>query len=95
MLKAASFDCIINSVQNKPIENGYKCYNWAINSNDNDLTYIENIADEHKIQKHQKFQVLKKNKGVVVSNGSNKYVMINNKLYDYFSYKNAGVLLPI
>lgn len=95
MLKAASFDCIINSVQNKPIENGYKCYNWAINSNDDDLAYTENIADEHKIQKHQKFQVLKRNKGVVVSTGNNKYVMINNKLYDYFSYKNAGILLSI
>jgi hypothetical protein len=95
MLKAASFDCIINSVQNKPIENGYKCYNWAVNSNGDDLAYTENIADEHKIQKHQKFQVLKRNKGVVVSNGNKKYVMINNKLYDYFSYKNAGILLSV
>jgi hypothetical protein len=95
MLKAASFDCIINSVQNKPIENGYKCYNWAINADPVDLAFTENIDNEHKIQKHQKMQVLRRNKGIVVSRNNEKYVMINNKLYDYFSYKNAGVLLPI
>lgn len=95
MLKSASFDCIINSVQNKPMENGYKCYNWAINTNPKDLAYIENIDDEHNIQRHQKFQVLKKNKGTVVSHNGEKYIMLNEKLYDYFSYKNAGILLPI
>ncbi len=95
MLKAASFDCIINSVQNKPIENGYKCYNWAINVNPDELAYTENIEDEHKIQKHQKFQMLRKNRGVVVTKNGQKYVILNNKLYDYFSYKNAGVLLPV
>lgn len=95
MLKAASFDCIINSVQNKPTQNGYKCYNWAINVNPAELAYTENIEDEHKIQKHQKMQVIKKDKGVVISRDGKKYVTINNKLYDYFSYKNAGVLLPV
>lgn len=95
MLKATSFDCIINSIQNKPSENGYKCYNWAINSNDNDLSYTQNILTDGNIQKHQKFQVMRKNKGIVVSRDGNKYVMLNNKLYDYFSYKNAGILIPI
>jgi hypothetical protein len=95
MLKASSFDCIINSVQNKPQEMGYKCYNWAINADRNELAYTENIADDNKIQKHQKYQLLRKNKGIVVSKNGEKYVMINNKLYDYFSYKNAGVLLPL
>lgn len=95
MLKAASFDCIINSVKNKPMENGYKCYNWAINSDPKALAYTENIDNEHKIQQHQKLQVLRKNQGVVVSRNGEKYVMINNKLYDYFSYKNAGILLPV
>ena len=95
MLKAASFDCITHSVQNKPMENGYRCYNWAVNAPASDLAYIENIDDETKIQKHQKYQVLKRNKGIVVSHNQEKYVMIDNKLYDYFSYKNAGVLIPI
>lgn len=95
MLKSASFDCIINSVQNKPMENGYKCYNWAINADPAALSYTENIEDDHTIQKHQKMQVLRKNRGVVVSHKDKKYVMINNKLYDYFSYKNAGILLPV
>jgi hypothetical protein len=93
MLKAASFDCIINSMQNKPLQNGYKCYNWAINVNPKDLAYTENIDDENKIQKHQKMQVTRKDKGIVVSHNGEKYVMIGNKLYDYFSYKNAGVLI--
>jgi hypothetical protein len=93
MLKAASFDCVINSMQNKPTQNGYKCYNWAINVNPNELAYTENIDDEHKIQKHQKFQVTKKDKGTVLTRDGKKYVVINNKLYDYFSYKNAGILL--
>jgi hypothetical protein len=93
MLKASSFDCVINSVQNKPLENGYKCYNWAINVDPKDLAYTENIEDEHKIQKHQRMQVTRKNKGTVVSRNGKKYVVINNKLYDYFSYKNAGVLI--
>lgn len=93
-LKASSMDCVINSVQNKPLINGYKCYNWAINADDNDFTYTPNIRDDNKIQKHQKLQVLQKNKGTVVSRNGKKYVTINNKLYDYFSYKNAGILLP-
>jgi hypothetical protein len=93
MLKAASFDCIINAMQNKPIQNGYMCYNWAINVNPKELAYTKNIDDEHKIQKHQKMQVTRKDKGVVVSHNGKKYVMIGNNLYDYHSYKNAGVLL--
>jgi hypothetical protein len=95
MLKAASLDCIINSVQNRPKENGYKCYNWAINVDPEDLTYTPNITDDSKIQKHRKLQILKKGKGSVVSKNGQKYVMMNDKLYDYFSYKNAGILLPV
>lgn len=95
MLKAASFDCIINSVQNKPLSNGYKCYNWAINANKNDLTYTPNINDDKKILKHKKLQVLKTNKGLVVIKDGRKYVLLNDKLYDYFSYKNAGILMEI
>lgn len=94
MLKASSMDCIIHSVQNKPLQNGYKCYNWPINVDNSDFTYTPDIADDHKIQGHQKLQVTRKNKGIVVSKDGVKYVMINQKLYDYFSYKNAGVLLP-
>ena len=95
MLKASSMDCIINALQNKPIKNGYKCYNWPINVNNNEFAYTPDIADDHTIQKHQKMQVLRKNKGTVISKNGVKYVMINKKLYDYFSYKNAGILLPV
>jgi hypothetical protein len=95
MLKTASVDCITHSTQNKPLENGYKCYNWAINIDKNQLAYTEDIEDDKKILQDRRMQVLKKNKGVVVSKDGTKYVMMNNKLYDYFSYKNAGILLPV
>jgi len=96
MLKASSFDCIINSTQNKPMQNGYKCYNWAININLDDFSFAKNIDDEKKIQKHQKYQVTQKATGKVVKDKNNgkKYVRLNNELYDYFSYKNTGILIP-
>jgi len=94
-LKASSFDCIINSVQNKPLENGYKCYNWAIGVNNNDLSYTPNIKDDYKIMKHKKYQILKKNKGKVILNKDNeKYVIVDGKTYNYYSYKEAGILIP-
>lgn len=95
MLKASSMDCIINSVQNKPLEEGYKCYNWAININNNELSYTPDIKKDGKILTQKRYQVNKNNKGIVVSNNGKKYVMLNKKLYDYFSYKNAGILLPV
>jgi hypothetical protein len=62
--------------------------------NNNELTYTPDIRHDDMIQRHQKLQVKRKNKGVVVSKNGKKYVMMNNKLYDYFSYVNAGLLLP-
>lgn len=94
LLKSSSMDCIINAIQNKPLENGYKCYNWPINVNNNALAYTADIKDDNKIQKHQKLQVMRSNKGIVVSKNGKKYAVIDNKLYDYFSYINTGVLLP-
>lgn len=94
LLKASSFDCIINSRQNKPLEEGYKCYNWAINSNQNDLSYTANIKDDNKILGQKRYQVEKTDKGRVVSKDGKKYVILNKKLYDYFSYVYAGILIP-
>ena len=95
MLKASSIDCIIHSEINKPLENGYKCYNWPININDNKLSYTQNISDDNKILSYKLYERTNKNKGKVVTRDGNKYVLLNNKLYDYFSYKNAGILLLI
>jgi len=94
MLKASSFDCIINSYQNKPLENGYKCYSWALGVNKNDLSFTSNIKDEFKIMKHRKFQLARRNKGRVVSRKGLKYVEMNGKIYNYYSYINAGILIP-
>lgn len=93
MLKASSFDCIINSTQNEPLKNGYKCYNWPINVNTKELSYTNDIDMDNTILKYRKLQVEKTNKGKVVSRNGNKYVLLDGKLYDYFSYKNSGVLL--
>jgi len=94
MLKSSSIDCVTHSKKNKPLENGYKCYNWPINVNDNKLAYTDNIAADNKIQQHQKYQKTRKNKGKVVSKDGVKYVMMDGKLYDYNSYVNAGLLYP-
>ncbi|NDB56347.1 hypothetical protein EB169_11045, partial [archaeon] len=75
MLKSSSIDCVTHSKKNKPLENGYKCYNWPINVNDNKLAYTDNIAADNKIQQHQKYQKTRKNKGKVVSKDGVKYVM--------------------
>ena len=95
MLKASSFDCVINSVQNKPLENGYKCYHWPVNVNNDELSYTSDIKDDGKIMEHQKFQVDKKDKGKVITKDGKKYVLLNDKIYDYFSYTKAGLLLPV
>lgn len=95
MLKSASFDCVINSLQNKPSENGYKCYNWPINVNTNELSYTPNIIKDNTILNYQKYQVSKNNKGTVISKNGNKYILLDNKVYDYFNYKNANILLPV
>jgi hypothetical protein len=94
MLKASSFDCIINSYQNKPLENDYKCYSWALGVNKNDLAFTSNIKDDFKIMKHRKYQMYKKNKGRVISKKGIKYVEMNGKIYNYYSYINAGILIP-
>jgi len=94
MLKSSSIDCVTHSKKNKPLENGYKCYNWPINVNNNKLAYTDNIAVDNKIQQHQKYQKMQKNKGKVVSKDGVKYVMMDEKLYDYNSYVNAELLYP-
>ena len=95
MMKSSSFDCIINSIQNEPLKNGYKCYNWAINSNENDMSYTNELDQDGTILRKRKYQVLKKQTGKVVTKDGIKFVLIDNKLFDYFSYKNAGILLPV
>lgn len=94
MLKASSFDCVINSKQNKPLTNGYKCYSWAIGVPKSDIAFTPDIKDDFKIMKHKKFQVAKKGKGQVVIKKGVKYVKLNDKIYNYYSYKNAGILIP-
>lgn len=95
LLKASSFDCVINSEKNKPLESGYKCYNWPINVNNKKLSFTKDINKDNKILEFQKYTKLKKGKGKVVLIKNKKYVELNNKYYDYNSYINSGILLPV
>jgi hypothetical protein len=94
MLKAASLDCVIQSDINKPLSNGYKCYNWPINVDNNELSYTNNIVADKKILQFKNKQHTRKDRGRVVKKNDIKYVLLKNKLYDYYSYVNAGILLP-
>ena len=95
MLKAASLDCIIQSDVNNPLLNGYKCYNWPINVDNNELSYTNNIITDKKILQFKNKQHTRKDRGRVVKKNDIKYVLLKNKLYDYYSYVNAGILLPV
>jgi hypothetical protein len=95
MLKSNSIDCIFHAPENKPGLYGYKCHVPPINENLNKLTYNPNIEVSTKV-----FGVkerLKKINGRAVMKDSVKYVKLadSEKLYDYPSYKYAGVLLDI
>jgi superfamily II DNA or RNA helicase len=94
MLKAASLDCIIQADVNNPLSNGYKCYNWPINVNNDELSYTNNINADKKILQYKNKQHIKKDRGRVVLKNGKKYVVLKDKLYDYYSYVNAGILLP-
>ena len=94
MLKSASFDCVINSKQNKPLTNTFKCYTWALGVNNNDYSYTNDINNDYKIMRHKNMQVARKNKGRVIMKKDIKYIEMDGKYYNYFSYINAGVLIP-
>ena len=93
MLKGASFDCIINSKQNKPLLNNFHCYSWALGADKNDYSYTSDINNDNRIMKHRNFQIKKKNKGRVIMSKGNKYIKMNDKIYNYYSYINAGILI--
>jgi len=93
MLKSSSIDCVIHADINKPLNNGYKCYNWPINIKDDKLAFTQNILNDGKITQYKNYERVKTDKGKVVSRDGVKYVLLHDKLYDYNSYKNAGVLL--
>jgi superfamily II DNA or RNA helicase len=94
MMKSASFDCVINSKQNKPLENTFKCYAWALGVNKNDFSYTTDIKKDYKIMKHIKLQIPKKGKGKAIMKKGIKYIEMDGKYYDYYSYINAGILIP-
>ena len=93
MMKSASFDCVINSKQNKPLQNTFKCYAWALGVNKNDFSYTTDINSDYKIMKHRNLQVAKRGKGRAIMKNGIKYIEMDGKYYDYYSYTNAGILI--
>ena len=93
MMKSASFDCVINSKQNKPLQNTFKCYAWALGVNKNDFSYTTDINNDYKIMKHRNLQVAKRGKGKAIMKNGIKYIEMDGKYYDYYSYTNAGILI--
>jgi hypothetical protein len=94
MMKSASFDCVINSKQNKPLQNTFKCYAWALGVNKNDFSYTTDINGDYKIMKHRNLQIAKKGKGRAIMKKGIKYIEMDGKYYNYYSYINAGILIP-
>jgi hypothetical protein len=93
MMKSASFDCVINSKQNKPLQNTFKCYAWALGVNKNDFSYTTDINNDYKIMKHRNLQVAKRGKGRAIMKNGIKYIEMDGKYYNYYSYTNAGILI--
>ncbi len=94
LLKSSALDCLTNAKQNKPLQNSFKCYSWALGVNNNELSYTDSIKDDEKIMKHKNYQILKKDKGRVFLKNGKKYVEIKGKIYNYHAYVNAAVLIP-
>jgi len=93
MMKSASFDCVINSKQNKPLQNTFKCYAWALGVNKNDFSYTTDINNDYKIMKHRNLQIAKRGKGKAIMKNGIKYIEMDGKYYNYYSYTNAGILI--
>lgn len=94
LLKSSALDCLTNAKQNKPLQNSFKCYSWALGVNNNELSYTNNIIDDMKILKHKNYQVARKGKGRVFLKNGKKYVELNGKVFNYHAYVNAGILIP-
>lgn len=94
LLKSSALDCLTNAKQNKPLQNSFKCYSWALGVNNDELSYTDNIKNDMKIMKHKNYQILKKDKGRVFIKNGKKYVELNQKVYNYHAYVNAGILIP-
>ena len=44
--------------------------------------------------KHKNFQIARRNRGKVIMKNGVKYVELDGKIYNYYSYVNAHVLIP-
>ena len=96
MLKANAFDCLFHAPQNKPLEHNYQCYIPALNTDMDSVSYTPNFElDTKTTVPFGMVKRTKKIKGKAVMFKGHKYVVIDGSdtLYDYPSYKYAGVLV--
>lgn len=95
MLKSAATDCIIHSKKNQPLQQGFQCYSFPVNIDDDQFAYIPDIAMD---QVNSSFRNVReriiKPQAVLVKN--KKYIAhgVPPQLYDYIAYTEAGVLIP-
>ena len=95
MIKSSAIDCAIHARKNRPLENGFQCYSFPINMDDDAFAYVPDIAEDKapKTMRNMRDRTVQA-KAVLVKN--RKYVAYGSppKLYDYEAYTNAGVLIP-
>jgi len=95
MIKSSAIDCAIHAKKNKPVENGFQCYSFPINLEDDAFSYVPDIEQdkEPKTMRNIAHKTIQA-KAVMVKN--KKYVAYGDppKLYDYDAYMDAGVLIP-
>lgn len=96
MIKSSAIDCVIQARKNKPVENGFQCYSFPINMEDDVFAYIPDIGEDEapKSMRNMRERTVQ-GKAVMIKN--RKYVTFGDppKLYDYEAYTNAGILVPI
>lgn len=92
-MKMASVDCRAHAATNKLTTQGIKCYAFPIPVDDRDEAYVPHL--EKDALRKPKLVHKKKVQGKVISIQGKKYVIVDeypSKLFDYDSYKDAGVL---
>lgn len=95
MIRSSAIDCAIHAKKNRPTENGFQCYSFPINLEDDTFAYVPDIEQDKapKTMRNVRDKTIQA-RAVMVKN--KKYVAYGEppRLYDYDAYMDAGVLIP-
>lgn len=95
MIRSSAIDCAIHSHKNKPLQNGFQCYSFPINLDDDSFSYVPDMQqDQTPANMRNIREKTVRARAVAVKN--KKYVAYGDppRLYDYTAYTEAGVLIP-